>query len=170
MTSDQGAAEAPAELSQEELKRRGEISKRMAAALGEVVSVLMQSPRFNRLPLADLAWLVMPPLAAGQFVIADAQQKSVGFTVPVGVVLWATVSAEVDQRLSAFEQPMRLKPEDWKSGDILWIMIAEGDQRVLSGLVQRLRQSVLKGRPIKVRAQGADGKLQVQVLEPPTAE
>ena len=34
---------------------------------------------------------------------------------PIGVVLWASVSEEVEQRLS--EGVTKLRPQDWKSGD-----------------------------------------------------
>ena len=39
--------------------------------------------------------------------------------VPVGLALWAYVSKDVDERLSSnLDQPIKLVPHEWKSGDI----------------------------------------------------
>jgi RTX toxin acyltransferase family len=73
------------ELSADELKRRAGLSKRMMAAFGEAVSVLMRSEVHRHQFMADLEWLVLPAIATGQFSIIDAQSKSIGFTQPVGL-------------------------------------------------------------------------------------
>jgi hypothetical protein len=39
---------------------------------------------------------------------------------PIGVAFWATVDDEVEQRLAAGTTKMR--PQDWKSGDCLWVV------------------------------------------------
>ncbi|MCC6889183.1 MAG: toxin-activating lysine-acyltransferase [Hyphomicrobiales bacterium] len=39
---------------------------------------------------------------------------------PIGVAFWATVSAEVEERLAAGTS--RLRPQDWKSGERLWVV------------------------------------------------
>jgi hypothetical protein len=40
----------------------------------------------------------LPAVLSGQCRVAQAQQS--GIAVPVGVALWASVSADIDQRLS----------------------------------------------------------------------
>lgn len=90
----------------------------------------------------DLEWFVMPALSTGQFSIADAQSKTVGYSLPIGVVLWARVSPEVDKRLAAnLDQPVRLKPDEWTSGDIYWLMEAVGDSRVIGPMLKGLGTS-----------------------------
>jgi cytolysin-activating lysine-acyltransferase len=43
-----------------------------------------------------------------------------------GMAIWASVSEEVDKRIreqiKAGSFPLRLKPEDWTSGDINWLL------------------------------------------------
>ena len=43
-----------------------------------------------------------------------------GATKPIGVAFWATVSDEVEERLAV--GTTRLRPQDWKSGERLWVV------------------------------------------------
>lgn len=159
------APEAP-QLSEEELRKRAAASKLVSASFGEIVSVLMRSEHYKQYSLQDLEWLVVPAVLSNQFLLAEARAKGNGFTAPVGVVLWASVSAEVDQRLTAnIAQPMRLKPEDWRSGDILWLVDAVGPAKLIGSMLQQLHTKVFKGRQVKLRAQGQDGKPAVRTME-----
>jgi cytolysin-activating lysine-acyltransferase len=128
-------------------------------AVGQIVAVLMQSPQHKHYSLADLEWLVLPAVRSGQFRIAQAQQS--GAAAPVGVALWATVSAEVDRRLSDLSVPGRLRPDEWRSGDIPWLMELVCDARFQPALLKDVGETGFKGRPIKMRVRGADGKTQI---------
>src|SRR3954471_13523074 len=82
--------------------RREAAALRNAFAFTQVVGVLMRSPHYRAYTLADLEWLVVPPVAAGQFRIGEVKpDKNSTTAVPVAVVLWASVSPEVDARLMA---------------------------------------------------------------------
>jgi hemolysin-activating ACP:hemolysin acyltransferase len=164
--SDSSVSQATnAELPADELKRRAELSKRLMGAFGGVVSVLMRSEAHRHQFLADLEWLVLPAIASGQFSLMDAQSKSIGFTQPVGVVLWARVSTEVDQRLSSnLTLPLHLKPEEWTSGDILWIVEAVGAQQAMGPLLKALSEKEWKGKPVKMRARDEQGRVVVKVV------
>lgn len=133
----------------------------MGAAFGEIVTLLMRSPADKHHSLADLEWLVVPAVARGQYALAEAQSKETGAVSPVGAVLWAFVSEEVEKRLSDLSAPLRLKPNEWRSGDIPWIVQAIGDRRVLAGLIQQLTKTAFKDRQPKMRARGPDGKISV---------
>ena len=125
-------------------------SEKLHAAFGEVVSLLMQSPQFNRLPLSIIDQLVVPPLMAGQIMIARANDKKTGLVAPAAALIWANVSEDVDQRLSAMGgKKINISPGDWKSGDIPWLIVAVGNERLIKTLLQRMQQTVLKGRPLK---------------------
>jgi hemolysin-activating ACP:hemolysin acyltransferase len=104
-------------------------------------------------------------VARGQYALAEAQSKETGATAPVGAVLWALVSEEVDKRLADLSVPARLKPSEWRSGDIPWIIQASGDMKVLGGLIQQLTQKAFKDRQPKMRVRGADGKVTVGHIE-----
>jgi cytolysin-activating lysine-acyltransferase len=132
-----GAAGASASaLSAEELRRRQVMSRRISLAFGEIVSVLMRSKTHRQWNLAAVEQLVVPAVLTGQFTLAQARSQANGMTAPVAVVLWASVSAEIDKRLAAeSDQPVRLEPKDWKSGDKVWLVEAVGDARVVNALL-----------------------------------
>lgn len=134
-----------------------------AIAFTRIVSVLMRSQPYRQASLADLEWLVLPPIMAGQFAILDAQIR--GQAVPVAVALWAFVSPEVDQRLSQnLEHPIRLAPHEWRSGDVLWLVDAIGDGKALPQILASLQQTAFKGRDAKMRTVSATGARVVQTL------
>jgi hemolysin-activating ACP:hemolysin acyltransferase len=159
------AASKPAALSEDEAKKRAAAAKQIAAGFGEIVTLLMRSPTDKHHTLGDLEWLVVPALAHRQYALAEAQSKETGAVSPVGGVLWAFVSEEVDKRLSDLSTPVRLKPNEWRSGDIPWIIMATGDMRILAGLIQQLNKSVFKDKQPKMRVRGKDGKVSVGHLE-----
>ena len=160
-----GAAQAQPPLSPEEAQRRSAIMVRQSLAFAQIVTILLRSPSHRHFAIADLEWLVVPPLTLGQFVIAEAKAQADGPGFPVAMALWATVSPETDQRLSEnLTSPIRLRPDEWKSGDIMWLIDAVGEPRVLTGLVQQLAENAFKGRPIKLRQVGEGGKTIVAVL------
>ena len=133
-----------------QFQQRAARSKRMQASFGEVVTLLMRSPQFKGMPLAALEQLVVPPIVAGQAMIAEAQNKKTGLVAPAAAILWAKVSDEVDQRLSEAQgQSLNLSQQDWKSGDNPWLIITAGDPRLVKPLVEQLQKTVPKGRKLK---------------------
>src|SRR5262245_29209042 len=150
----------------EEARRRAAAAVRHSLAFAQIVSILMHSPRYRHYTLGDLEWLVLPPLLTGQCSVAEAKSKENGASVPVAVALWASVSPEVDRRLAEnLNTPIRLRPDEWRSGEILWLIDAVGDRRVVPGLLKQLADNTLKGREIKVRGRGEGGKVEVKNLQ-----
>jgi hemolysin-activating ACP:hemolysin acyltransferase len=144
---------------------------RMAQSFSQVVAVLMRDQNFRNMRLADLEWLVIPPVMAGQFRLAHApppgqpQPQGSTFTVPVAVALWARVSPQLDRSLSEnLDKPVWIKPNQWASGNILWLMALAGDRRALPQFVKLLQEREFKGQEVKMRARGADGKVTVRLL------
>jgi hemolysin-activating ACP:hemolysin acyltransferase len=164
---------AQPELSDEQKRKNANSSKMIAAAFGEIVALLMRTPAHKDTKLADLEWLVAPAVATGQFTIAEAQMKANGITQPMGVVLWAKVSPEVDKRLQqTIDQPLKLTPQEWASGDIIWLIEVAGEPRVLDAVMKRMRETVWSGKTVRVRGKDKDGKSAVGTLSstPPTAK
>lgn len=94
-----------------------------------------------------------------QFRVGEGAMAENGVVVPVAAVLWASVSPEVDQRLAQnLDQPMRLKPHEWRSGDIVWIVEAVGDSKTITAMLQHLKQNELKDQTVRMRVKGKDGK------------
>jgi len=148
----------------EKARQQAVAALRNSLAFTQIIGVLMRSDHYKHYTLGDLEWLVIPPMLAGQFRIGEVKPKT-GGSVPVSVVLWARVSAEVDKRLTeASNAPMRLRPDEWTSGDILWLAHAAGEPRFVRDVLKQLNETAFKGREVKVRALGKDGKPAVQLL------
>jgi hemolysin-activating ACP:hemolysin acyltransferase len=146
------------------------------AAFARVTSILMRSPHYKHFALADLEWLPgaqapkpnqVPPLFSGQFAVLDATLEGVALPVPVAVALWANVSPEVDARLSQnLAAPVKLRPDEWRSGDILWLVDVIGDQKAMPSLLAQLTASgAFAGRAAKMRTTGKDGRVVVGTLQ-----
>lgn len=138
---------------------------RFAQAFANVVAVMMRDPGFRKLRLADLEWLALPPIMAGQWRLVQAPvqtgQTGSGAAVmaPMGVVLWARVSSEIDKRLTTeLDKPVFLQPNQWVSGDHIWIVAAAGDQRLLPGFLRNLAETEFEGMTVKMRAHDREGK------------
>lgn len=159
------ATEAPDQPSTIDMEKRGAASARLLFRLGEIVSVLMRAPQFRVRPLGDIQALVLPPLMSGQFLVAEARSKSQGFITPVATALWAKVSKEVDKRLSEnLDKPIELAPDEWKSGDIAWLVVVAGNAQAIAPLLKKFQETTLKGQPLKMRSKGKDGKTVVSTF------
>lgn len=133
-------------------------SRMVAANFGNIVTVLMQSPGHKERKLSDLRDIVLPALINNQFRVAEAHKRGSGHTIPVGIILWARVSDEVDQRLSDVEQvDVNLSADDWVSGEQLWIMEIVGEQRFIASMLKDLQQKDFKGKTVKYRQQTENG-------------
>jgi len=162
------AGSARPTISPEDAARITELTKRITTAFGEIVAVFLRAPAHRHLFLADLEWLVLPALATGQFALAEARHKESGLAAPVAVMLWATVSAEVDARLTANAgKPVRLKPDEWAAGPNAWLVEAVGEPRAVKALIDKTLRGPLKGRSLKVTTRGADGTPALQLLTAP---
>jgi len=166
---------------------------RFARSFAQVVAVLMRDSSFRTMPIADLEWLVLPAVMSGQFKVAEApasllapgkapgkvaakvpgkaagnapdHTKPGGVLVPVAVALWARVSKEIDQALSEqLDRPVRLKPNQWASGEHVWLVAVAGDRRAVPKLIDRLAGGELKGQRIKMRVKGAGNTVVVKTL------
>ena len=150
--------------------RRDAAVLRNALAFTQVVGVLMRSAHYKQYTIGDLEWLVIPPVMAGQFRIGEAKPDNSQTAVPVAVVLWASVSPEVDKRLmEGTDAAFKLKPEEWKSGEIPWLVHGAGETRFVRFVVEQMRKTTFKGRKVKVRGRDQDGNLKVHVLDGATS-
>lgn len=112
----------------------------VAEALGQVVWLLGQSPVHKELRIKDLEWTFMPAIVHEQFRIfrfgplpgggqldlsgmpnpgAGAVTREGIEKMPLGVALWAKLSAAAEAKL---EKGERLTLAEWKSGDRVWLV------------------------------------------------
>jgi cytolysin-activating lysine-acyltransferase len=149
----------------EEVKAGVDRARKTLVALGEVVSVLMKSAEYRAASLATVQAMVGPPISSGQFMVLSAHDKARGMTAPTALAMWANVSDEVDRRLSEGKDNA-LKPAEWTGGKNSWLVVLTGDQRMLPTLLDRVRQTALKDRSVKLRVKDKDGKMTLQTLPP----
>jgi len=140
-------------------------SKLISASIGDIAVVFSRSAKHKHYSLSDLEWLVMPAVFSGQFFITEAGNAETGHRAPVAVVTWARVSVEVDQRLTDnLGQPTRLRPEDWSSGDIHWLIDAVGDPGVVVASLASLLDGPFKNRDVKVVSADALSAPRIEML------
>jgi hemolysin-activating ACP:hemolysin acyltransferase len=138
---------------------------KFAATLGQIVLVLMRTRQHRLSYLSDLEWLVMPAIATNQFMVAEHRDSNTGLSVPSAVAVWAMVSKEVDARLSGEPvRPIRLRPEEWVSGTIPWLVEAAGDSRAVGDLLRTLIDKRFPVDGIKTIGRSPDGTPGVRVL------
>lgn len=116
-------------------------AKKVSEVLGEIVWLMSQSPLHKQLFISDLEWLVMAPVLNQQFRIFYAQDR------PVGVLFWAHASDEVAERLA--QGVTRLRPQDWKSGDQVWVVEAIAPFGGAEEMVRDLKEKVFGGREVR---------------------
>jgi cytolysin-activating lysine-acyltransferase len=147
------------------------LSKLVAASIGDLVVVLSRSPAHKHYSLADIEWMVLPPVMAGQFYVAEAADKGRGFRTPVAVVTWALVSEEVDRLLQEQTGPLRrLRPDQWNSGPIGWLIDATGSAEGVRAALHWLAAGPFKDQTLKMAVRGANGAKRIATLEALLAE
>lgn len=157
-----GGSQGRPEISVEALK-----AAYRSAAFGDIVSILMRSPAHKRLPLETLRIFVVPAIANRQFLIAKIKPKAnpEADSIPAGLAMWASVSDEVDQRLRSNESgQISLKPDEWKSGDRLWLVDLVAPSKLVPQMVNDLEQKVAQGRDMAVQVKSQDGGSRVTTL------
>lgn len=153
-------------------RQRGAQQARLANSFSNLVAVLMRDPGRRALQIADLEWLVIPPLLLGQCRFAFVPQPAPGaqaemgsLFVPIAVALWARVSPEIDARLQeSIDTPIRLRPNDWASGDIHWLIAAAGESRAMPSFLRQLDAREFAGRSVKMRSRSPDGRTVISKL------
>jgi hemolysin-activating ACP:hemolysin acyltransferase len=143
-----------------------------AESFAQIVAVFMRDRSFRALPIGELEWMILPPLMQGQFALAHApvpqgngkgQGKKPTPHLPVALAVWARVSPSIDKSLTEdLDTPIKLQPADWASGDNVWLLVLAGDQRAHPRLLAQLCQTEFKGRQVKMRKRGPDGKIVVE--------
>jgi hemolysin-activating ACP:hemolysin acyltransferase len=139
--------------------------KSISAAFGDIIAVLLRSKGHQLLPLSYLASVVVPALTTNQFALAEARSTAQGFLAPVGVLIWASVSTDVDRQLTQSPDGVRkLKSQLWKSGEIIWIVEAVGHQDAIKGLLSEMLKTRWKGKQVRIREVNKAGESVARVL------
>ncbi|MGB3165488.1 MAG: toxin-activating lysine-acyltransferase [Alteraurantiacibacter sp.] len=131
---------------------------------GKAAMAMMMLPRYRNQAIGDLQHLVLEPLMRDRLAMAypkpaEGEESAVPREM-IGFAIWANVSEEVDARIT--EQiktgtfPVRLKPDEWTSGDIKWLFdvvapTQEATVSVLANFRQVAKDGALKLHPLITR-------------------
>ena len=81
--------------------------------LYRIIHLYRQFPKYDKFTYKKLTEMITPSLNLDQYQIHRIGNEDVGFTN------WAYLSDNVEQR---FKLIGRLKPNEWNSGDNIWVM------------------------------------------------
>lgn len=131
--------------------QKGAAKPTVSHMLGEVTWLLSQSPTHKHFTIGDLEWLVMPAILLEQFRVFHGDKH------PLGFALWANLSEAAEARFKAQVEAgggARLRPDEWKSGDRLWLIelvapFATPDNKLQEAMLADLVQNVFAQRKFK---------------------
>lgn len=118
--------------------------------LGELTWLLTQSKRHQSLPIAEITWLLMPPISHGQFHMFYDGEK------PVGAAIWAMLDEASERKFEAGEfMPPHAGVDDWKSGSRRWLIdliapFATAENKQAEVIFADLVTGVFKGKDFKM--------------------
>lgn len=157
MAKNDTASEAPAnstsaqQLDPEVAKKLAAVRSHVRESFGNVVMTMMMLPRYRHQSLVDLQHLVLDPLLRDRIALAyprETEDKALADVT--GVAIWASVSDAVDakirEQIAAGVFPIRLKGEEWDSGDNNWLLdVIAPDQKTTATVIANFRQLVKEG-------------------------
>ncbi|MDQ0456700.1 toxin-activating lysine-acyltransferase [Rhizobium paknamense] len=158
MSDTHADAVAEGKISAEALEKILGLKNAIHLSFGTIVLAMSSVPRYRHQSLADLAHLVIDPLARDCVAIAspkpsdDADPKAA--LAPAAIAIWATVSDEVEakirEQIKAGVFPVRLKPADWRSGDKVWLLDVIAPSRELATMVLKSFNHVAKTDQVSI--------------------
>jgi hemolysin-activating ACP:hemolysin acyltransferase len=145
------AGEQP-QLDPQMVERIMALRSRMHAVFAQVTMAMMSTPRYRHHTLAELQHLVLEPMIRDRIAVATPPHKEgEPEPLPAGIAIWAKVSEEVDKKIreqiKAGAFPVRLKAEEWDSGDIAWLLdVIAPTKEQATAVVKNFGQVVKDGK------------------------
>lgn len=93
-----------------------EATPTLASRIGEIVWLLTQSPLHRDVRIADLDWMIMPPLVLGQYKIYRQANR------PTALALWGYFAP--DDEAALIEVRSKWRAEAWCGGDAKHLLAA----------------------------------------------
>ena len=154
----------------EMLAKIEEIRSRAHETFGKIVVAAMSEARYRSLSISDLRPLFLDPLIQERTAIASRYKEGapVADSNHNGIAIWASVSEEVDakirEQVRAGTFPVRLKLEEWKSGDIHWLLDVIAPSLELTTAVVTNFHQVVKENEIRIHP------IVARMIDPETLE
>lgn len=146
-----GESKAPAaRLDPEAAEKIAGLRSHVRESFGKVVMSMMMLPRYRHQTLGDLHHLVLEPLIRDRVAIAQRAGDEAASQDIAGVAIWASLSDEAEGRLreqiSGGVWPLRLKAEDWNSGQNNWLIdVIAVDKKATASVIANFRQVIKEG-------------------------
>ncbi len=132
-------AEGDAEMAQVVLEQAKAVLTKLPM-LGHILWLYSHSPFHKYVFVSDFEWLVLPPLVQQQYKLYMKNEA------PIAYASWAFVSEEVEKRLLAGQT--KLSPQDWKSGDRLWLIDLISPFGGTKDIVKDIRENVFPNQTV----------------------
>ncbi|GHB50046.1 hypothetical protein GCM10007094_44130 [Pseudovibrio japonicus] len=137
------------------LKKIAQVRSQVRESFGKITMAMMMLPRYRNQTIGDLQHLVLDPLIRDRVAIAYPEKgKESDLADVAGMAIWASVSPEVDakirEQIRAGTFPLRLKADDWTSGDINWLLdVIAPSQKMTASVLANFKQ-VAKTGPLRM--------------------
>jgi hemolysin-activating ACP:hemolysin acyltransferase len=140
---------------------------RLQASVGEVVLAMANLPRYRNQSLGDVMHLIIEPMLRDRVAIAKTTAEGKPEET-AGIAIWANVSDEVDAKIREQVQarvfPIRLKAEDWNSGETHWLLdVVAPTQKAATAVLANFSR-VVKDKQIRIHP------IVTQLVEPTLLE
>ena len=145
-----GAVEAQ-QLDPEMLAKISAIRTKVHETFGQVAMAMMAIPRYKHQSVADLSSILLDPLIRDRVAIASSPAEEGNSQGNLsGIAIWASVSEEVDakirEQIKSGTFPIKLKADDWNSGDINWLLdIIAPNQKLTTSVIANFKQVIKEG-------------------------
>ncbi len=113
-------------------------------AMGPVIMLYMQSSHRRYQFISDLEWLLLPPLVAGQCKLYMKKEY------PISFISWAFLDESTEKKM--FQNGGKLRPEDWKSGDRLWIIDIVAPFGGVENMLKDIQKKEFPGQVVRLIA------------------
>lgn len=128
------------------------IRTKVHETFGKVSLAMMALPRYRHQSVGDLNHILLEPLIRDRVAVASPkpEEGKENIETLAGIAIWASVSQEVDskirEQIKAGIFPVRLKADDWVSGDINWLLdVIAPTQRLATSVIANFKQIVKEG-------------------------
>jgi cytolysin-activating lysine-acyltransferase len=141
---------APQQLDPAIMEKIAAIRSKVNETFGKVALAMMATPRYRHLAIGDLSHLVLDPLIRDRVALAQPAKQSAEDGGLAGIAIWASVSETVDatirEQIKSGVFPVRLKPDDWTSGKINWILdVIAPSPRLATSVLANFKQVIKEG-------------------------
>ena len=145
------AQKAPANLDPKVIEQIVQMRSKVHETFGKVALAMMALPRYRNQSIGDLSHMLLDPMVRDRVAIAATKSSEVkGLEDLSGIAIWASVSEEVDakirEQIKTGTFPVRLKSDEWGSGEINWLLdVIAPNQKLATSVIANFKQVVKQG-------------------------